>query len=77
MKKHLDNLYKPNSKVKSFGAGWGGEPPAINPSIKTTSKKNKMGEIINPTKKDIEEYNKKYVTVKPKPLLKKFIKVKK
>jgi len=41
MKKHLDNLYKPNSKVKSFGAGWGGEPP------------------------------------KPKPLLKKFIKVKK
>jgi hypothetical protein len=27
MKKHLENLYKPNSKVKSFGAGWGGEPP--------------------------------------------------
>jgi len=27
MKKHLENLYKPNSKVKSFGVGWGGEPP--------------------------------------------------
>jgi len=25
MNKHLNNLYKPNSKIKQFGIGWGGE----------------------------------------------------
>lgn len=35
----------------------------VNPNIQTTSKKNKMGEIINPTKSDIQKYNTKYQTV--------------
>lgn len=34
------------------------------PSIKTTSKKTSSGEIINPTSKDVDAYNKKYTTVK-------------
>jgi len=38
---------------------------AISPSIKTTSKINKKtGEIINPTKKDIINYNSKYDTIR-------------
>jgi len=37
---------------------------AINPNIKTSSKTNSSGEIINPTKSDIETYNKKYQTVR-------------
>ena len=40
------------------------QPRVINPSIETTSKKNFMGEIINPTKEDIAKYNKKYTTIK-------------
>lgn len=36
------------------------------PSINTTSKKNKMGEIINPTKSDVSKYNAKYQTIKMK-----------
>jgi len=36
----------------------------MNPSIKTKSKKNSMGEIINPTRKDVKKYNAKYKTVR-------------
>lgn len=63
---NLTPKYKiPDAKYGN-GSGWGGEKPSYekNPSIKTTSKTNKAGEIINPTKKDIQNYNKKYETIR-------------
>lgn len=34
--------------------------------IKTTTPKNKRGELINPTKSDIKKFNEKYTTFIPK-----------
>lgn len=53
------------SKINNSGFGWGGEKPN-SVSIKTNSKMNKNGEIINPTKSDIANYNKKYQTIRYK-----------
>jgi len=63
MNKAKDDKYR--QEGEDMKAGRIRYSPARNPSIDTTSKKTKSGEIINPTKKDVEEYNKKYKTILP------------
>jgi len=41
--------------------------PAINPSISTTTPKNAAGELIDPTKQDVSDFNQKFDTTTPAP----------